>query len=284
MFRKMEDAVSPVVGVMLMLVIVIIIAAVVSGFSGGLMGNQEKAPLLAMDVHISNNGYWSGSAFSARVTGVESAIPTKDLKIVTSWTHVNTTSGSRTSGGATVYPNRKNTDLYFSWAQGSKNMGQYNGTAPWGYGPGVIATNSTTLFSGEGSSTKGAVAYRYFGNYSLEVGSVMYAEPFGASTAPYSVALSGFSLDIGYGVNGTPWVYVTGYSTSQNSSSGIPAHFCPYEDNLSPCGITTANNDGMMAVLGKNWNDLRPGDVVTVSIVHTPSGKTIWQKEITVEG
>lgn len=41
---KMEDAVSPVVGVMLMLVVTIIIAAVVSGFAGGLVGDNQKAP------------------------------------------------------------------------------------------------------------------------------------------------------------------------------------------------------------------------------------------------
>ncbi|MFZ0004706.1 MAG: type IV pilin N-terminal domain-containing protein [Methanoregula sp.] len=39
-----ENAVSPVVGVMLMLVVTIIIAAVVSGFAGGLAKGQTKAP------------------------------------------------------------------------------------------------------------------------------------------------------------------------------------------------------------------------------------------------
>ena len=39
-----EHAVSPVVGVMLMLVVVIIIAAVVSGFAGGMAKGQAKAP------------------------------------------------------------------------------------------------------------------------------------------------------------------------------------------------------------------------------------------------
>ncbi len=41
---KKDDAVSPVVGVMLMLVVTIIIAAVVSGFAGGLAGGTGKAP------------------------------------------------------------------------------------------------------------------------------------------------------------------------------------------------------------------------------------------------
>jgi len=41
-----EDAVSPVIGIMLMLVVTIIIAAIVSGFAGGLTGGQSK-PLQA---------------------------------------------------------------------------------------------------------------------------------------------------------------------------------------------------------------------------------------------
>lgn len=45
-----DDAVSPVVGVMLMLVVTIIIAAVVSGFAGGLASSQEKAPQASIAV------------------------------------------------------------------------------------------------------------------------------------------------------------------------------------------------------------------------------------------
>jgi FlaG/FlaF family flagellin (archaellin) len=41
---EQESAVSPVVGVMLMLVVTIIIAAVVSGFAGGLASGTSKAP------------------------------------------------------------------------------------------------------------------------------------------------------------------------------------------------------------------------------------------------
>ncbi|WP_052418812.1 type IV pilin N-terminal domain-containing protein [Methanolacinia paynteri] len=42
--RNNNSAVSPVIGVMLMLVITIIIAAVVSAFSGGVIEGQNKAP------------------------------------------------------------------------------------------------------------------------------------------------------------------------------------------------------------------------------------------------
>jgi len=41
--RYFEDGVSPVVGVMLMLVVTIVIAAVVSGFAGGMMDSQDLA-------------------------------------------------------------------------------------------------------------------------------------------------------------------------------------------------------------------------------------------------
>lgn len=50
MTRMADVAVSPVVGVMLMLVVTIIIAAVVSAFAGGLSGDQQKAPQASLEV------------------------------------------------------------------------------------------------------------------------------------------------------------------------------------------------------------------------------------------
>lgn len=48
MKRMTSDAVSPVVGVMLMLVVTIIIAAVVSAFAGGFGGSQQSAPQVSL--------------------------------------------------------------------------------------------------------------------------------------------------------------------------------------------------------------------------------------------
>jgi len=50
MKRWNTDAVSPVVGVMLMLVVTIIIAAVVSAFAGGLASDTSKAPQASLSV------------------------------------------------------------------------------------------------------------------------------------------------------------------------------------------------------------------------------------------
>jgi len=48
MIRQNDEAVSPVIGVMLMLVVTIIIAAVVSAFAGGLTGDQQKTPQVSL--------------------------------------------------------------------------------------------------------------------------------------------------------------------------------------------------------------------------------------------
>ena len=48
--RENDEAVSPVIGVMLMLVVTIIIAAVVSGFAGGLAEGAEAAPQASIAV------------------------------------------------------------------------------------------------------------------------------------------------------------------------------------------------------------------------------------------
>lgn len=49
MIRNNGEAVSPVVGVMLMLVVTIIIAAVVSAFAGGMGGEQKKTPQVSLE-------------------------------------------------------------------------------------------------------------------------------------------------------------------------------------------------------------------------------------------
>ena len=50
-----DDAVSPVIGVMLMLVVTIVIAAVVAAFASGLGGDVESAPAAVFDVDIGSD-------------------------------------------------------------------------------------------------------------------------------------------------------------------------------------------------------------------------------------
>ena len=51
---RKEDAVSPVIGVMLMLVITIIIAAVITGFATDLSKDADKSPTVFFDVQYDN--------------------------------------------------------------------------------------------------------------------------------------------------------------------------------------------------------------------------------------
>src|SRR5574341_1826962 len=53
MFRRDEEAVSPVIGVILMVAITVILAAVIAAFVFGLGGSTEKAPTAS--VVVANN-------------------------------------------------------------------------------------------------------------------------------------------------------------------------------------------------------------------------------------
>ena len=86
--EQKDDAVSPVVGVMLMLVVTIIIAAVVAAFASGVTADVEKAPNTVLDVKIYEN-YMSGSysfpSIQVKSIGGE-PISTEDMVIKFSWT------------------------------------------------------------------------------------------------------------------------------------------------------------------------------------------------------
>lgn len=222
-----ECAVSPVVGVMLMLVVTIIVAAVVSGFSGGLLGgNNQKTPTLSMDVKIANTGRASDSGFSATVLSISDPTPTNKLKITTSWVTTMKDNTSYKTGIPYSTPNQK------AFAGGNSTVGNASApTPPFGFGPGItgIANMSSPYFPNQN-----------FGNFTLTQGTGLVAEPLP-----------------GYGTDGADqYMYYSGVST--------------YSD--------------IQAVLGPGWEQLRPGDVVTVRIVYTSTGKTMFQKDVTITG
>ncbi|MFA5332675.1 MAG: type IV pilin N-terminal domain-containing protein [Methanoregula sp.] len=240
-----DNAVSPVVGVMLMLVVTIIIAAVVTGFAGGLVGgSSQNAPTLAMDVKIINTGSWSGSGFFATVTGVSEPIATKDIRIITAWTATNRAANNlKVNGGNTTLPGVRNVDKIFD-----PEEGYVGGVAPFGNGPGVNATRGET----SGPTYRAFSEPRQqFGNYSLVAGTTLTATPCGAEDAD---SLGGSnSADQGYGIGG-----------KYHYSAGGPW--------LDPA----------TAVLGSDWELLRAGDKVNVKVVYVLSGKVIFSKNIPV--
>jgi archaeal type IV pilus assembly protein PilA len=244
-----EAGVSPVVGVMLMLVVTIIIAAVVSGFSGGLIGGtNQKAPSITMDVKISNTGSWVGSGFTATVTSVSDPIQTKNVKIVTSWKATSRTTGASITGGNTSMPLVNNVQ---SPAVGTGTT-LVSSNAPYGTGPGV---NSTT--GAQSLTNPFAQPDQQFGNYTLTQGTGLIALPYGSYSATAIGATTGQSDTGGYGVS-TKYAYTSGGS------------------------FTSGALDAAQAVLGKGWENLKAGDIVNVKIIHITTGKVIFDKDVAV--
>jgi FlaG/FlaF family flagellin (archaellin) len=247
-----DSAVSPVVGVMLMLVVVIIIAAVVSGFAGSLVSGERKTPSASFETHIANTGLYMGSQFLMAVKGVSEPIPSKDLKLVTSWSTtckpgstMACTVGNPISGGNTSLPGKVNTDF-----------STYNYAAPIGFGPGVDKAGYYQMVD----------ASQYFGNYTLSAGTLLRAYPVGPFTSQSCGANAG-----GYGPNTASYQYVNGV--------GCVGPFGP----VSPTWVT-GDIDSMQAVVGSGWENLRAGDQVSVKLIHIPSGKAIYDTQVAVEG
>ena len=87
-FSEKEDAVSPVIGVMLLIVITVIIAAVVSGFATGFISTNSGAPTAFFDVKISSNTGSSGNEYVMTIEHLGgSVIDTSELRIVTSYSY-----------------------------------------------------------------------------------------------------------------------------------------------------------------------------------------------------
>lgn len=222
-----DEAVSPVIGVMLMLVVTIIIAAVLSAFAGGLASTDSKAPTATVDVKIISTG-GSGTKFVLNVLSVSEPIPTKNLKLTTSYT---LSDGTR--GGATCFAGTENTNFTSPNPKGGM-YGPYRYNSPLGYGPGVGNWTTSGQFYPD----------QNWGNYT----------------------------------------WVSGTYTAQFPSS----NYYNYAYNVvNPTDAGTGDNDGtdaLGALLGKEWTGLRLGDVVNVKVIHIPSGKTIVNKNVIVEG
>lgn len=199
-----EHAVSPVVGVMLMLVVTIIIAAVVSAFAGGMGGTQQKAPQASINVEIMYNTDLGMGMTGSRMTFTHmggDSIPTKDITIITYYTNK---SGYTNKHQQTA--TSSSSDLYSAYA-GYKQIVPFSSDVKQG-----MAGNKPHLD---------------FGNYTWSTGGVL-------------------------------------------STGGDPgtADLLGINDGSSPHKIGDT--------------DFGTGSVVDVKILHVPSGKYIFDKEVVV--
>ena len=74
--ERNEDAVSPVIGVMLMLVVTIVIAAVVAAFAGGIATDTEPSPSVVLNAEA-----YPASVVVQSLTGDRLEISLLDLKV-----------------------------------------------------------------------------------------------------------------------------------------------------------------------------------------------------------
>lgn len=74
------EAVSPVIGVMLMLVVTIIVAAAVSAYAGGMVSDQEETPTVQLNVQLKSGD--DAQRFVITHLGGD-PLDTGDLKIIT---------------------------------------------------------------------------------------------------------------------------------------------------------------------------------------------------------
>jgi FlaG/FlaF family flagellin (archaellin) len=213
-----DTAVSPVVGVMLMLSLTVMIAAIVSAAAGGLSGTEKKAPSAILDVTFyavkDYGGYSLPSLTIKHISG--NVLPTKDLQIILYY---------RSPSGVTVKGNLSGQYAVAgdgSWTDYSS--GQYCG---------VLFINDENRFGGDAVRNTPSGFASWFGNAS-------------ATFRPGDILTT-------------------------------PAQYC---------GPAHPHNTGMEYLFPgidlDNPAEFPAGSVVTVKIIHVPSGQIIYDNDVVI--
>ena len=175
--EQRDSAVSPVVGVMLMLVVTIIIAAVVAAFAGGLVTNTEKAPTAVLDVKIlsaANVGGTMSHTYAPDFTIDHLSgdpISTSDIRLEFRWSNSTGYNFLTTYDGPGL-TNFKINFPYYSGGNASLYLNDQAAGSP-GYG-------NATLTTGSHMQTGGNNLYQNFaGGLTTHIGSVFMDDLFG---------------------------------------------------------------------------------------------------------
>jgi len=297
--KKSDDAVSPVIGVMLMLVVTVVIAAAVTIFATGVVGETEPAPVAVLDVEIKSNVFaLDGESYGAQnlrgpdlwITHVSGdAVDTKDVELRFSWTHKDGSGNDCThystysaDGCKEKFPNgieaaaTRDQALYVKAGMESQRA-DYGSTGgvpgAWGidhyFGdviltPGMILTASTEFLEKGKTHTESLFMDIIFNNYQKGQ-KVIQAE-----TTPHDET----------GCFACKW-------------GPCPAERAEQNGYCSICyGQATFNTHGPEQCTEKCpcyreapaiMSHLRPGTAVDVMIIHNPSNKAIYDNTVVVE-
>ena len=165
--RNNSEAVSPVVGVMLMLVVTVIIAGIASGFASGFVLGSTYPPSGTFNCKVINGGSWENSFFELDVLTVSEPIPTKDVKLTVSWIASDGTYDSVVTLGPADTANGEEPNCQYD---------SYKYNVPLGYGPDIdYCPPEVCVYNTQ----------QEYGNYALVAGRVLYASPNGESGVGY---------------------------------------------------------------------------------------------------
>ncbi|NMB77788.1 MAG: type IV pilin [Methanomicrobiales archaeon] len=212
-----EDAVSPVVGVMLMLSITVMIAAIVSAAAGGLSGPEKKAPEALLDVSLysakDSGGFFVPAMSIRHISG--NVLSTKDLQLVL---YYRTPSGRLVKGNLSGQEAVRGDDDWPLFTSG-----KYSG---------VLSISDDNRFGSDTLQDSGGGNDNWFGNAT-------------ASFHPGDMLIT-------------------------------PARYC---------GPTNPHNPSMEYLFpGIDFRtDFPAGAVVTVKIIHVPSGQILYDNDVVVQ-
>ncbi|MBQ4134818.1 MAG: type IV pilin N-terminal domain-containing protein [Methanocorpusculum sp.] len=308
--KKSDDAISPVIGVMLMLVVTVVIAAAVTIFATGVVGETEAAPVAVLDVEIFSNqenmaGLSGPELFITHLSG--DAVDTDNIELRTSWncgvdgctyggTHysVFTAEGFKNSG--TSLDKRKQPLYVKSPMMVQKENPEYGSGALNHYFGDVILTPGLRLSaSSEFQSmkvehhTQSPFMDVIFDNYKISTSttySVKYHEvPKGKVHKPENC----FECTLGYYCPEKE-AAAEQEDIAEAYSKGI-CYYCGHEytqctDENDPnfnCKCSKDDINSTPIEYGGIMDHLQPGTKVDFMIVHIPSGKAIYDNTVVVQ-
>ena len=309
--KKSDNAISPVIGIMLMLAVTLIIAAAVVAISTGMMTDTEPAPTAKLDITIDSARYKAGG-YSAPyyvpdllITHVSGdPLNTANLRLTFSWD----------CGQGSSCPVTADGHHFSTYAYEDKPEGYANGLSE--SQGGLFGNSRIYVPSGyEGTLqplyiNSGSMKGRYFGSFTMTRGETLYAftthlvedwsgdvvyhhkgnpamdiilnngeiitESFESSGGlrcedPYGSGCTG-TVDMDMSDYGMGWVCSTCWAT-YTGPENPEDYIGGGSDTDPPSGELTA---GIMACL-------EAGTPVDVKVIHIPSNKPIYSKTVYVQ-
>ena len=309
--KKSDDAISPVIGVMMMLVVTVVIAAAVTIFATGVVGETEPAPVAVLDVQIINqaqtlNDLVGPEFFITHISG--DPVDTADIEIRSSWTHKDENgndcshySAYSAEGMKKEHPNGVQAPT------GTPKQAMYvktykDGTLTHLFGeitltPGLKLMAFSDILVRNAYNPESPMMDVIFNNYDVMTESTQKAEKI-CKTEPYFEGHTEDSYDpncpycTGYGYPPDGYgCYISAY-VSNPLTEGYCAK-CAYEigkihpaSECSPekgCACAASTGKFVTTYTPGIMQHLQPGTAVDIMIVHIPSGKAIYDKTVIVQ-